>query len=231
MGKQIISEEFKRMQKLAGIITESQLDEVKMKEGDKVAVIGYGPGTIVDVFDGQNQYGVRLSTGKTVFVPFSQVQSMKAKSSDVDEATLMSKGKSEGVEKPIVVGDLVAWDLVDYSNDRGMGGSYAGTAVGKVVKILGSRNMAVEVIAPSDMAGDTYKVDKQESKRVPQKGENIIASYSYNYGAGSGSQGQTGIRGIVTSINPEKATFRVKQEDGKTTEVSLRDLKILKVVS
>lgn len=47
---------------------------------------------------------------------------------------------------------------------------------------------------------------------------------------GSGSQGQTRIKGIVTSINPEKASFRVKQEGGKTREVNLRGLKVLKVL-
>ena len=81
---------------------------------------------------------------------------MKTRGSGVGEATLIRKGGDEGEEKPIVIGDLVAWDLIDRSNDRGMGGSYAGTAVGRVVKILGSRNMTVEVIAPSDMAGDIY---------------------------------------------------------------------------
>jgi len=40
MAKQILNEEFKRMQRLAGIITESYLDEAKVvSKEDKIAVI------------------------------------------------------------------------------------------------------------------------------------------------------------------------------------------------
>ena len=40
MAKQILNEEFKRMQRLAGIITESYLDEAKIvSKEDKIAVI------------------------------------------------------------------------------------------------------------------------------------------------------------------------------------------------
>jgi hypothetical protein len=148
----------------------------------------------------------------------------------INEATLISRGKSAGVEKPIAIGDLIAWNLTS-NDDRGMGGSYAGTAIGKVTKILGSRNVAAEVVSPLEDAGDIYKIDKQESKRVPQKGEKIVARLSYNMGAGSGSQGENTIQGVVIGVNIEDASIRIKTEDGKSISVKIRDLSDIKVVS
>jgi hypothetical protein len=58
MAQQILSEEFRRMQKLAGIINEEQFHQL-------------------------------------------------------NEATLINKGQSSGVEKPIGVDDLIYWSLVD----------------------------------------------------------------------------------------------------------------------
>jgi hypothetical protein len=149
----------------------------------------------------------------------------------LNEATLINKVQSMGVEKPIAVGDLIAWNLIDNSGDRGMGGTYAGTAIGEVTKILGSKNVAAEVISPSKDAGNIYKVNKQELKRVPQKGENIVATVSYNMGAGSGSQGKNIIQGVVVDVNMENASIRIKTEDGKSISVKIRDLNNIKVVS
>ena len=149
----------------------------------------------------------------------------------INEATLINKGQASGVEKPIAVGDLIAWSLRDNSNDRGMGGTYAGTAVGEVVKILGARNVAAEVISPSTAVGDTYKVDKQELKRIPQKGESIVATVSYNTGAGSGSQGTNTVTGIVVNVDPQNASIKLKTEEGKNISLKLEDLSNIKVIS
>jgi hypothetical protein len=64
-----------------------------MKKGTKVAVIGRGPGTIVDIFDEQHQYAVKLANGKIEFVPFTFVQSMKDRSSDTKKIQEMANIK------------------------------------------------------------------------------------------------------------------------------------------
>lgn len=175
MANQILSEEFRRMQKLAGIITEEQFNPL-------------------------------------------------------NEANLISKGQSLGTEKSVGEGDLIYWSLIDYSNDRGMGGTYAGTAIGKIVKILGTKNVSAEVISPSNEVGNIYKVDKQELKRVPQEGENIIATVSYNFGAGSGSQGKDTIKGTVVNVNTQNALIKLKTEEGKSISLKLEDLSNIKII-
>jgi len=64
-----------------------------MKKGTKVAVIGRGPGTIVDVFDEQHQYAVKLANGKIMFVPFTMVQSMKDRSNEIKQIQEMAEIK------------------------------------------------------------------------------------------------------------------------------------------
>jgi hypothetical protein len=64
-----------------------------MKKGTKVAVIGRGPGTIVDVFDEQHQYAVKLANGKVIFVPFTFVQSMKDRSNEIKQIQEMAEIK------------------------------------------------------------------------------------------------------------------------------------------
>jgi hypothetical protein len=147
-------------------------------------------------------------------------------------ATLMSTSKQSGEEKPIVVGDLVAWKLIDYSNDRGMGGSYAGAAVGEVIKILGSRNVAVKVISPSNMIDDVYKVDIQkEGKRIPKKGEKVIVTVSYNSGAGSGSQGTNKLTGTVVFVNMKKPSITIKRENGENATIEIMNLQDIKYIN
>jgi len=175
MAQQILSKEFCKMQKLAGIINEEQFHQL-------------------------------------------------------NEATLINKGQSSGVEKPIGVDDLIYWSLVDYSNDRGMGGTYAGTAIGKIVKILGTKNVSAEVISPSNEVGNIYKVDKQELKRVPKEGENIVATVSYDSGAGSGSQGKDIIKGTVISVNTQNASIKLKTEEGKDITLKLENLSNIKTI-
>jgi hypothetical protein len=175
MAQRILSEEFRRMQKLAGLINEEQFHQL-------------------------------------------------------NEATLINKGQSSGVEKPIGVDDLIYWSLTDYSNDRGMGGTYAGTAIGKIVKILGTKNISAEVISPSNEVGNIYKVGKQELKRVPKEGENIVATVSYDSGAGSGSQGKDIIKGTVISVNTQNASIKLKTEEGKDISLKLENLSNIKTI-
>jgi hypothetical protein len=111
-----------------------------------------------------------------------------------------------------------------------MGGTYAGTAIGKIVKILGTKNVSAEVISPSNEVGNIYKVDKQELKRVPKEGENIVATVSYDSGAGSGSQGKDIVKGTVISVNTQNASIKLKTEEGKDITLKLENLSNIKTI-
>jgi hypothetical protein len=139
----------------------------------------------------------------------------------VNEATLISKGTKAGAPAEIKVNDYVQWTGTE--NDRGMRVA-TGTYIGKVVKILGSKNMQVEVVFPLTDEGDMYKVAKEESKRIPVVGEMISAKYSWNGGQGSGSQGSSTLTGTVTKVDLTNAKITVKNQEGKSVTAPIRDL-------
>ena len=76
----------------------------------------------------------------------------------LNEATLISKGKQSGAPAEIKVDDYVRW--YNTVNDRGMSMS-AGMLIGKVIKIVGTKNMQVEVVSPSKDAGDIILVNNE----------------------------------------------------------------------
>jgi hypothetical protein len=155
-----------------------------------------------------------------------EIQSvMKAKPTN-EMATLVKNNSPLGNEKSLQVGDLIMWNKLDYSNDRGMGPSLIGKIIGKVVKILGSANVHAEEIK----TGGLYKVSFKELTRVPNVGDKIEATLDYNYGAGSGSQGSNRISGIVTRVNPERMMMSIKGENSdKSTPINLKDLRNIKI--
>jgi len=139
----------------------------------------------------------------------------------VNEATLISKGTKTGSSAEIKVNDYVQWTASE--NDRGMRVA-TGTYIGKVVKVLGSKNIQVEVVFPLTDEGDMYMVTKAESKRIPVVGELINATYSSNSGQGSGSQGSLTLTGTVTKVDLTNAKITVKNQEGKRVTASIRDL-------
>ena len=139
----------------------------------------------------------------------------------VKEATLINKGAKAGAPAEIKVNDYVQWTASE--NERGMRVS-TGTYIGKVIKVLGSKHMQVEVVFPSNDEGDMYKVSKDESKRIPVVGEMISAEYGWDGGQGSGSQGSGTLRGTVTKVDLTNAKITVKKQEGKSITVSIRDL-------
>ena len=143
-----------------------------------------------------------------------------------EDATLIKKNSPLGNEKPLEVGDLIMWDKLNYSNDRGMGPTVMGKIIGKVVKILGSANLQAEEIN----TGDLYKVSFRELTRIPSVGDKIEVTSYYNYGAGSGSQGSNRISGIVKKVNLGSMTLMLQPENSdKTFKVSMTDLRNLKI--
>ena len=139
----------------------------------------------------------------------------------VNEATLINKGTKAGSPAEIKINDYIQWTASE--NDRGM--RYAiGTYIGKVVKVLGSKNMQVEVVFPLTDEGDMYKVTKEESKRIPVVGEIINAKYSWDGSAGSGSQGSKTLAGTVTKVDLTNAKITVKTLEGKLVKAAIEDL-------
>ena len=138
----------------------------------------------------------------------------------INEATLISKGTKAGSPAEIKVNDYVQW--IGSENERGMR-IVTGTYIGKVIKVLGSKNIQVEVVFPLTDEGDIYNVTKNESKRIPVVGETIKAEYNWNSGQGSGSQGSSTLTGTVTKVDLSNAKITVENQEGKVT-ASIRDL-------
>ena len=137
------------------------------------------------------------------------------------EATLIRKGGQTGAPADIKVNDYVQWIMSE--NERGMSVS-KGAYIGKVVKVLGARNMEVEVQSPNAELGDTYKVSKEECTRVPQVGEKISAKVGSDRGAGSGSQSTSDVAGTVAKVDIANQTISIKTEQGKLVKINIRDL-------
>jgi hypothetical protein len=142
----------------------------------------------------------------------------------VNEATLISKPTTAGAPAEIKVNDYVQWR--ESANERGMR-VVTGTYIGKVVKVLGSKNIQAEVVFPLTKEGYTYKVAKDESKRIPVVGEMIKAKYSWSGGGqGSGSQGEGGFKGTVTKVDLSTPSVKItiKNQEGKRVTAPIRDL-------
>ena len=139
----------------------------------------------------------------------------------VNEATLISKGTKAGAPAEIKVNDYIQWTASE--NDRGMRVA-TGTYIGKVVKVIGSKNVQVEVVFPLADEGDMYNVAKDESKRIPVVGETINAKYSWDGGQGSGSQGSSTLAGTVTKVDLTNAKITVKTQEGKLVKAAIEDL-------
>ena len=146
----------------------------------------------------------------------------------MSEATLISKGSQSGAPAEIKFNDYVRWYKVE--NERGMSRT-AGTYIGKVVKILGSRNLQVEVESPRAEAGDVYKVDKEECQRVPRVGEKISAKVGFDKGFGSGSQGTVNVMGVVTKVDIANQIISMKSEEGKLMNAKISDLSDINILA
>ena len=145
------------------------------------------------------------------------------KKSLIEEATLISKPNRT---EEIKINDYIRW--YKPNNERGM--STSDTYIGRVVKILGSQNLQVEMESPSSVAGSVYKINKEECQRIPEVGEKIKAKLSYNQGFGSGSQGNVDIEGTITKIDIINQTISIKPEDKKEITVEIEDLSNITVI-
>jgi translation initiation factor IF-1 len=125
---------------------------------------------------------------------------------------LNSSNTKTGVPAEIKIDDYVQW--TELENERGM---YVtkGTYIGKVIKVLGSKHIQVEVVFPSANEGDTYKVTKDKIRRIPSVGE------PFNFK--SSLFGSPTLTGIITKVDIPNAKITIKTQEGKSITMSIRD--------
>lgn len=137
------------------------------------------------------------------------------------EATLIKSGREDLRKTALKKDDLVYFHQSE--NERGMS-MYTGTVIGRVSKILGSKNVEVTAIGPASKKGDVYKVERAEALLLPRKGKKIGVVAGYDYGAGSGSQGTFDYEGVVTDVDLNSATITIKGEDKKPVKIELKNI-------
>lgn len=125
------------------------------------------------------------------------------------------------VKEDISKGDLVFFH--EYENERGMTVS-KGVTIGKVSRIIGSRNVEVTAVSPSNVKGDTLKIQKASATPFPKKGQKVRIKAEFNSGSGSGSQSFEDIDGVVVSADPNNAQLVIKNEDGKNVKLHLSQI-------
>jgi translation initiation factor IF-1 len=125
---------------------------------------------------------------------------------------LNSSNTKTGVPAEVKVDDYVQW--AELENERGM---YVtkGTYIGKVIKVLGSKHIQVEVVFPLVNEGDTYKVTKDKIRRIPSVGE------PFNFK--SDFFGSPTLTGIITKVDIPNTKITIKTQEGKSITMSIRD--------
>jgi hypothetical protein len=140
----------------------------------------------------------------------------------LNEATLIKSGKEDLRKTDLKKDDLIYFHTSE--NERGMS-MYTGTIIGRVSKVVGSKNVEVTAIGPASKKGDVYKVERREALLLPRKGKKIGITAGYDYGAGSGSQGQFDYEGVVTDVDLNSATLSIKGDgDKKAVKIQLKDI-------
>jgi len=147
-----------------------------------------------------------------------EIAIIRERLNQIQEATLIKSGREDLRKTDLKKDDLIYFHQSE--NERGMS-MYTGTVIGRVSKVVGSKNVEVTAIGPASKKGNVYKVERREALLLPRKGKKIGITAGYDYGAGSGSQGQFDLEGEVTDVDLNSATITIKTEDKKSVKVKL----------
>jgi hypothetical protein len=128
------------------------------------------------------------------------------------------------VKEAVSKGDIVFFN--DYQNERGMP-VWRGTHVGRVSKVIGSRNIEVTGVSEK-IKGETLKVQSSDTMPFPQKGKKIRFKAEIDAGAGSGSQWFGDVEGVVISSDPVSGKFSIKPDDGKKMSLHVSNIRSMK---
>jgi hypothetical protein len=151
-----------------------------------------------------------------------EIALIKERITQIQEATLIKSGREDLRKTDLKKDDLIYFHTSE--NERGMS-MYTGTIIGRVSKVIGSKNVEVTAIGPASKKGNVYKVERREALLLPRKGKKIGVTAGYDYGAGSGSQGTFDYEGVVTDVDLNSATISIKGEgDKKAVKIQLKDI-------
>ena len=151
-----------------------------------------------------------------------EISLIKERITQIQEATLIKSGREDLRKTDLKKDDLIYFHTSE--NERGMS-MYTGTIIGRVSKVIGSKNVEVTAIGPASKKGNVYKVERREALLLPRKGKKIGVTAGYDYGAGSGSQGTFDYEGVVTDVDLNSATISIKGEgDKKAVKIQLKDI-------
>jgi uncharacterized protein involved in tellurium resistance len=126
----------------------------------------------------------------------------------------------ESVNEDFSKGELVWFNRGQ--NERGM--TISTPVVGRLSKIVGSKNVEIQVISPSNSKGDIFTTDKNSLKMFPQKGKKVRMDVVMNGGQGSGSQSFDEIEGVVVSADPNTKQIVIKNKEGKNVKLHLYNI-------
>jgi hypothetical protein len=130
------------------------------------------------------------------------------------------RSKMESVNEDFSKGELVWFNRGQ--NERGM--TISTPVVGRLSKIVGSKNVEIQVISPSNSKGDIFTTDKNSLKMFPQKGKKVRMDVVMNGGQGSGSQSFDEIEGVVVSADPNTKQIVIKNKEGKNVKLHLYNI-------
>jgi hypothetical protein len=148
------------------------------------------------------------------------IDSLGIDKSQLGTITTKIRSKMESVNEDFSKGELVWFNRGQ--NERGM--TISTPVVGRLSKIVGSKNVEIQVISPSNSKGDIFTTDKNSLKMFPQKGKKVRMDVVMDGGQGSGSQSFDEIEGVVVSADPNTKQIVIKNKEGKNVKLHLYNI-------
>jgi hypothetical protein len=148
------------------------------------------------------------------------IDSLGIDKSQLGTITTKIRSKMESVNEDFSKGELVWFNRGQ--NERGM--TISTPVVGRLSKIVGSKNVEIQVISPSNSKGDIFTTDKNSLKIFPQKGKKVRMDVVMDGGQGSGSQSFDEIEGVVVSADPNTKQIVIKNKEGKNVKLHLYNI-------
>ena len=162
----------------------------------------------------------KLSSTQKLQLIAKMVDGLGLDKTQLGNITSKIRSKMESVNEDFSKGELVWFNRGQ--NERGM--TISTPVVGRLSKIVGSKNVEIQVISPSNSKGDIFTTDKNSLKMFPQKGKKVRMDVVMNGGQGSGSQSFDEIEGVVVSADPNTKQIVIKNKEGKNVKLHLYNI-------
>jgi hypothetical protein len=168
----------------------------------------------------QQIQNAKLNNSQKLQLVAQVVDSLGIDKSQLATITSKIRSKMESVNEDFSKGELVWFNRGQ--NERGM--TVSTPVVGRLSKIVGSKNVEIQVISPLNSKGDIFTTDKNSLKMFPQKGKKVRMDVQMNGGQGSGSQSFGEIEGVVVSADPNTKQIVIKNKEGKNVKLHLYNI-------